>query len=97
MTTKILPVAKITFWLSFALGNICLFGYLLTRNEIFPICGYLLLIFGTVVNLFVMSGLLFYGIKNPKMKKISEKSALFLLLNIPIAIVYAIVGYSLLA
>lgn len=94
--TKIMPVAKITFWTSLAFGNFFLFGYFVTRNESFALGGYMLLIVGSIVNLLVITGLLVYAIKNPEIKKLAERSALLLLLNIPVAIIYTIIGINIL-
>ena len=93
---KILHIGKFLFWLSFILGNICLFGYLIFSNWYFAIGGYLLLIFGTIINLLAFFGLMIYGLMNPNYKSESIKSAMILLINIPVAILYFFIGTSIL-
>lgn len=93
---KIIHIGKSLFWLSFMLGNICLFGYIFSGDEAFAIGGYLLLIFGTIINLLVFFGLMIYGFLNPKSKNESIKSAMILLINIPFAILYFYIGTSIL-
>lgn len=93
---KILNIGKSLFWLSFILGNICLFGYIFSGNESFAIGGYLLLIFGTIFNLLAFFGLILFGLLNQKYKNESVKSAMILLINIPVAILYFYIGTSIL-
>lgn len=93
---KILNIGKSLFWLSFILGNICLFGYIFSGNEGFAIGGYLLLIFGTIINLLAFFGLMIHGLMNPNYKSESIKSAMILLINIPFAILYFYMGISIL-
>ncbi|WDF46846.1 hypothetical protein PQ459_18365 [Chryseobacterium sp. KACC 21268] len=91
---KILHIGKFLFWLSFILGNIALFGYIISGNGVFQIIGFLLLTYGTVINLIAFSGLLLFGIFAPKYTTDAIKSALILLINIPIAILYFYIGIS---
>lgn len=88
-------IGKTFFLLSFALGNICLFGYIFTQNLDFAIAGYFLLIFGTLANLIVILGLLIYAFFHKNQREICYKSVVIMLLNIPVAILYAIIGMSL--
>lgn len=89
---KITNIGKFFFWLSLILGNICLFGYLLTKNEDFAYFGYLLLIYGTLINGIVFIGLIIHGVFNKSNEIIN--SAWIMLVNIPIAILYAWIGLS---
>ena len=93
---KILNIGKTLFWLSFILGNICLFGYVISGNESFAIGGYLLSVFGTMVNLIAFFGLIVFGLLNQKYKRDSIRSAMILLINIPFAILYFYIGTSIL-
>ena len=43
---KILHIGKFLFWLSFILGNVCLFGYIFSREGAFQVGGFLLLMYG---------------------------------------------------
>lgn len=90
----IINIGKFFFWLSLLLGSIALFGYIFTRNEDFAVFGFFLLIYGTIVNAVAFFGLLLYGIFNSKRYDECLKSALTLLINIPIAFLYAWVGLS---
>lgn len=92
---EIINIGKGLFGFCFLLGNICLFGYLLTRGESFAIGGYLLLIFGSLFNLVVILGLIMYGFICHERSKVCFKAIGILLLNIPIAIVYALIGINL--
>jgi LIVCS family branched-chain amino acid:cation transporter len=58
--------------------------------------GYFLLIYGTIVNLIAFFGLMLFGIFSPEHSKESVKSALILLINIPIAYLYFCLGISIL-
>ena len=93
---KILNIGKALFWLSFILGNICLFGYIFSGDEGFAIGGYLLLIFGTIINLLTFFGLMIFGLLTPNYKSEAFKSAMILLINIPFAILYFFIGTSIL-
>lgn len=91
----ILLIGKSSFWISFLLGNICLFGYIITKNDVFAINGYLLLIFGTGVNLLVILSLIIYGLINKSQLKACMKASMIICINIPIAIIYFYIGISL--
>ena len=91
---KIINIGKALFWLSFILGNICLFGYFLTKDHLFAIGGYLLLISGTIVNSIAFLVFIFYGFTYPEQSKESFRAAFILLINIPIAILYASIGIT---
>jgi len=93
---KIIHIGKALFWLSFALGNLCLLGYFFSEQPFFAIGGLYLLIYGSVVNLIAFFGLLIYGSFHQKQFDECSKSALILLINIPIAILYYFIGVSIL-
>lgn len=92
---EIINIGKYIFGLCFALGNICLFGYLITRNSDFAIAGYMLLIFGTIINLLILVGLLIYALVHPSKFKTCLTAIGILMINIPIAILYAVIGLNL--
>lgn len=87
-------IGKTFFWLSFILGNICLFGFILTKNESFVVAGFYLLYVASAVNIIVVAGLLIYGMFYKLHFKDCIKSILIMLLNIPIAFLYAWIGLS---
>jgi len=93
---KISHIGKSLFWLSFILGNICLFGYIFSENSSFAVAGYLLLIYGTIINLIAFVGLLLFGFFNSKHSNEATNSAMILLINIPIAVMYFFIGISIL-
>ncbi|MDN5397223.1 MAG: hypothetical protein L0G07_10610 [Chryseobacterium sp.] len=92
---EIMNIGKYTFGLCFTLGSISLVGYLITTNDAFVAGGYMLLIFGTIINLLIALGLLVYGIADRCKLKPCMKAILMIMINIPIAYIYALIGLSL--
>lgn len=92
---QIINVGKYMFGLCFALGNICLFGYVITKHVDFAIGGYLLLIFGTILNFLIVIGLVVYGLLHQAKLKVCLKTIGVMTINIPIAILYAAIGLNL--
>jgi hypothetical protein len=92
----IVNTGKLFFWISFILGNICLFGYMISKNDQFVAGGYLLLIFGTIINLLAILILMIYGLINKSQLKNCMKASMIICINIPIAIIYFYIGISLL-
>ena len=88
----IITGGKISFWLFFILGNICLFGYLVTKIEAFASYGFVLLLFAAPVNLIVIAILIIYGLFNKYYLKDCIKASLIICINIPIAILYFYLG-----
>ena len=95
MENTIINYAKFLFWASFIFGSICLLGYMATKGVVFAVGGYLLLIFGSLVNLVAVAAFASYAFVRPEYSKECVKAILFLLINIPIAILYAFIGLSL--
>ncbi|KMQ68271.1 hypothetical protein ACM39_09220 [Chryseobacterium sp. FH2] len=91
----ILNIGKLFFRVSFLFGNICLFGYILTKHIDFAIYGYLLLVFGTVTNLAAILILVIYGTIEKNKPDICLKAIKIILINIPVAILYAMIGMNL--
>ncbi len=85
---KISDIGWAFFWLSFALGNVCLLGYFFSENIVFAIAGLFLLFYGGIINLIVFFGLLIYGSYHSKDLNECTKGALIILINIPIALLY---------
>jgi len=92
---EIINFGKYIFGGCFILGNICLFGYIITRNDSFAAAGYMLLILGTFINLLSVIGLLIYGIASQSNLNACLKAIGILMINIPIAILYALIGINL--
>jgi len=92
---SVIYFGKSVFGLFFVLGNICLLGYLLSKNDDFAIGGFLLLIFGTVINLLLIIALLIYGTIKKDQLSYCLRAILILLINIPVAIIYALIGINL--
>ena len=88
----ILNIGRSLFWLSFILGNICLFGYLLTKLDYFVAGGIVVLEGGFIINFIAVLILIIYGFFNKSQLKVCFKSTLVMLINIPIAIIYAYAG-----
>lgn len=83
---------KCVFALFLILGNICLFGYLLTKFDGFAIFGYLLLIYGSFLNLLIVIALLVYGLFEKKQFNYCLSAIGYISINIPIAALYAFIG-----
>lgn len=92
---NIIVIGKFVFGVSFLSGNICLFGYLFTKDYLFASSGYLLLIYASILNLLIVLSLLIYGLFNETKRKVCLKSILILSINIPIAAFYALIGINL--
>ena len=88
----ILNTGRTFFWTSFILGNICLFGYILTKSDYFVVGGIVVLKGGFIINLTTALILIIYGLFNKSRLKVCFKSTLIMLINIPIAIIYAYAG-----
>jgi len=91
---NILNIGKCIFGLCFLLGNICLFGYIISKDDSFAIGGYFLLVFGTLISLPAILGLVIYGLINKSQLKICMKSSIIICINVPVAILYALVGIN---
>ncbi|CAD7802460.1 hypothetical protein CHRY9390_00932 [Chryseobacterium aquaeductus] len=92
----ILKIGNYTFGLFFLLGNICLFGFIITDKVDFALGGYFLLMFGSVLSLIIVLGLIIYGLINKRQIKSCLRAAAVICINIPIAILYFYIGTSLL-
>ena len=90
----ILNTGRIFFWTSFILGNICLFGYIFTKNDSFVEGGLLVVGWGFIINLAAALSLTVYGIFNKSKLDICLKSAGIMLINVPIAMIYIVIGLS---
>lgn len=93
---NILNFGKIIFMLFFLAGNTCFFGYIFTKEFWFADSGFMLITYGSIFNLVVISILLIYAVTNKANRKACLHSAAILLLNIPFAMLYTIIGWNLL-
>lgn len=91
----IINIGKVMFLSSFLLGNICLFGYIFTRNEFFVNGGFLVLQWGLVTNLSAIFILITYGVFHNSQLDACLKSSAIMLINVPIAIIYIFIGIQL--
>ncbi|MET3038276.1 hypothetical protein ABXT08_19490 [Chryseobacterium sp. NRRL B-14859] len=87
----IVYIGKLVFGSCFLLGNIGLFGYLITKNADFDAQGFHLLFFGAAVTLLIVLMLLVYSVIDQSKSDACLKAIGILMLNIPIAIIYAII------
>ena len=94
-----LKIGKYTFWVSFIIGNIFMFGFLFAwAIDVYVIAiysavfGYYYLYVATIVNLVILFALLFRGIVEVDKRKLYIKCISIMLINIPLAILYAFVG-----
>ncbi|AZA58853.1 MULTISPECIES: hypothetical protein [Chryseobacterium] len=91
----IINIGKTLFWLSFGLGNICLFGYIFTQYEFFVNGGFLVLQWGFLINLAAIFILIMYGIIYTSKLDACLNSSAIMLINVPIAIIYIFIGIEL--
>ncbi|MGL6129223.1 hypothetical protein [Chryseobacterium artocarpi] len=92
---NILNLGKSIFGVFFITGNMCLFGYLITKEEDFAIGGLFLLIVGSALNLLIILILLLSAVFIPSRSDACLKAIGILMINIPIAIIYALIGLNL--
>lgn len=92
---NILNLGKSIFGVFFITGNICLLGYIFTRDFNFADLGFLLIMYGGIFNFLVLVGLLVYGAVDQKKCEACIQAVCILLINIPIASLYAIIGWNL--
>ncbi len=92
----IVNIGKGMFSISLLLGSICLFGYIITKITQFAFYGYLFLIAGFIINLIIVIILLVYGSVNKERWKACLTAISIMLLNIPISILYAVIGLNIL-
>ncbi|WP_347219521.1 hypothetical protein [Chryseobacterium sp.] len=93
--SNIINLGRTVFGVFFLAGNICFFGYVLTKEFKFADYGFLLIIFGAIFNFLVLAGLLTYAARHQEKCEACVQAVGFLLLNIPIAALYAIIGWNL--
>ncbi len=95
-----LKIGKYTFWVSFIIGNIFMFGFLFAAAVIndsslasnFAMLGFYYLFVAAPVNLIILFALLSWGIVEVEKRKHCFIAASILLINIPLAWLYAFVG-----
>jgi len=88
-------IGKYTFWVSFIIGNLFLFGFLFgVRSS--AIYGFYYLYVATAINLVVLLALLIWGIADTEKRKQCFKGIGIMLINIPLAALYAVIGLLLL-
>ena len=85
-------IGNYTFWICFLLGNICLFGSIITKKVDFIIGGYVLLFLASAVNLLIIFGLLMYGLLHRSHLQSCLYASKILCINIPIAVLYTVLG-----
>ncbi|MEJ5105340.1 hypothetical protein [Chryseobacterium sp. MYb328] len=93
---EIINLSKSIFGGCLALGTICLLGGVF-KLEPFVAAGYMLLIIATPVNLFLVLAFLIHGLVNRSSLKTCIKAIGILSINIPIAILYAVIGICLIS
>lgn len=91
---EIINLGKSVFGVCFSIGTVCLLGGLFTKIDTFAIGGYLLLIFGTPLNLLFVLGFLIYGLAYRSSFNACLKAISILCINIPVAILYTIIGLN---
>jgi len=98
-----LKIGKYTFWVSFILGNLFMFGFLFgglvikSDNIAFgsAVFGFYYLYVATAVNLIILNGLIVWGIYDINKREQCFIGSAIMLINIPLAILYAFIGFGL--
>ncbi|WP_294207595.1 hypothetical protein [uncultured Chryseobacterium sp.] len=93
---SLITLGKSVFWLFFILGNINMIGYIMSKNDEFAVGGFMLLIFGSIINLLIVAAILVYAWVDVRRRNACMKAVMIILINIPIAIVYFFIGISIL-
>lgn len=88
---EIINLSKSIFGICLTIGSICLLGGLF-KNESFAVAGYLLLLFAAPLNLLFVLIFLTCGLVNRSRLKIFVKAIGILSINIPIAVLYTVIG-----
>jgi len=98
-----LKIGKYTFWITFGIANFIFFGFLINAlcryaeiAESFAICGFFYIGIAFWVNLLILLFLLIYSYCYKEKQRESLIGAAILLINIPLAIAYMFLGFSLL-
>jgi len=89
-----LNFAKTIFALFFIAGSFFLLGALITKRDEFAAAGYMLLILGVPINLLFVLGLVIYGIIYRSKLKTALIAVCILTINIPVAIIYTVIGLN---
>lgn len=87
----IINLSKSVFGGCLIMGSICLLGGAF-KQESLAAAGYMLLIIATPVNLFFVLAFLIHGLVTRSSLKTCIKAIGILSINIPIAILYAVIG-----
>ena len=97
-----LKLGKCTFWVSFILGNLFLFGFLfgvaIQIKDIidFSIVGGLIYLYvASIINVVILLSLLVQGVIDVEKRKQCFNGIGIMLINIPLATLYAFIGISL--
>lgn len=85
---KFSPEGKTAFYLSFAMGTLILIIFLLTKSEVLLTIGFYYVLAAAVINVIVFFYEFVAFISNSKHNKPHGNSAVLVLLNIPISIIY---------
>ena len=87
-----LKIGKYTFWLSFGIGNLFMFGFLfgeVIQNSEFAmdcaVCGFFYLYIAPIINIVILLALLILGIIDIEKREQCFKGIGIMLINIPLA------------
>lgn len=90
----IISIGKYTALTSFIVGNICLLGYIFTKNEAFAVGGLYWLLIAGIINSIILISLFAYGFYSRKDQKDCFNAIGVLLINVPVAILYTWIGIA---
>jgi len=90
---KYSKIGRNTFLVSFLAGTLLLISYVVSRADFLIISGFYFLITAVVINLLVLLYELLEFLTDVSERKASGNSALLLMLNIPVTLLYLFIVY----
>jgi hypothetical protein len=91
---KFSPLGKFAFFISWLCGTVILLGFLLTKSWFFVWVGFYYVLIATIINVIIFFYEFLAFVTNTADKRPYGNSALLVLLNIPIAILYFSVFFT---
>ena len=94
-TIEFSSIGKYTFFISFFIGTFLMITFVLTRSNILMICVFYYTMIAAAINIGVALSELIAYLNNVSEKKNSGNSALLLLVNIPVTLIYLSIVFNL--
>ncbi|MCS3530836.1 hypothetical protein [Chryseobacterium sp. JUb7] len=87
-------IGKLTFGITFLLGNICLWGFIGSMIIEFAVAAILFVGIGSLINTIILFALFVYGSFYPHKLKVCLQSILIILINLPVLLIYSFLFYN---